>query len=136
MIKSILRKIRIFIVKHYLVCTYSVAGMAFVLYLLFGQDLHFMLRVLMTLIVIFLYALIGALLYIFIKALLVDKTFDKASLFKAACGGVGLLVLYPVLKFGLEIEHLNLTYLLAPLASWPAILSVLLLNIKNKILGK
>ena len=129
-----IRKFTGFIARHYLVFTYAVLALAFILFLLFNQNLKFLVQMISALVVILLFAIFGAMAYIFIKAIVIDKRFDKTTLRNMLITVAGIAVLYPVLVYGIGVDTftLNKIYLLAPLASWPAIFAVLLLNIYNK----
>lgn len=129
-----IRKFTGFIARHYLVFSYAVLALAFILFILFNQNLKFLIQMISALVVILLFAIFGAMAYIFIKAIVIDKRFDKTTLRNMLITVAGIAVLYPVLVYGIGVDTftLNKIYLLAPLASWPAIFAVLLLNIYNK----
>lgn len=125
-------KIKKFVINHYLVVAYSIIALSFVLAVLFSENLQFLIHMLASLVVITIYAAVGGLSYIVIRALIADHCVDKKSIKIIGLLVLILAVLYPVLKYGMKIEDLNHLYLLAPIASWPAILAVLILNIITK----
>lgn len=137
-----LNRVKNFIYRHYLVTTYCVLAFAFVLFVVFRNDLTFLLQLIAALIVIVLYAIAGSFVYIIVRAIFADHAFES-KIFRTFCLVVlALVVFFFVLRrfvFPSETENLVLIYELAPLASWPAILSVLVLNIFtkwNKVRGR
>lgn len=125
-------KTKTFIANHYLALTYLIVALLFVLGLLFNNNLHFLILVLASLVVIGVYTGIGAFSYMTVRALFADHCIDRRSIKITLLLVVALVVLYPVLKNGLDYEDINHLYLLAPLASWPAFLSIFILNIITK----
>lgn len=131
-----INKVREFIVKHYLVCTYLVFALALVLTVMFKKDLQFLLHMLAALVVIILFAALGVLLYIFVRALINDRMFDKGSLRNSGLVALLLAILYPVFLWAVGIEDIDKVYMFAPLASWPAILSIFILNCYTRFTKK
>ncbi len=126
-------KIKTFIVNHYLVVSYLVIAILFILGILFKENLGFLIQMLACLVVIGIYAGIGFLGYIVIRAMTADRHFDSKSLKIIIILAVILALLIPVLKFlEMDTEHIGKLYMLAPLASWPAFLAIIILNINTK----
>lgn len=129
---NILHRLKDFIVDHYLVCAYSAIALLYVLFVLFQNDLPFLIEMLACLLVVMLFAVLGGLAYIVIRAKIADKCIDYKSLKGVGILAAVLIVLYPLLSYGLKIPDINKVYMMAPLASWPAFLAVVVLNIHTK----
>lgn len=137
-----IKALKNFIVDHYLSVTYSVTALALVLAIVFNENLEFLFHILICLVVIGLYTAIGFLGYMVIKAIFADHLIDKKSIKIIILLLAILIGLYPAITYALDhystIEHgltshnLGKLYLLAPIASWPAIIAILILNIKTK----
>lgn len=129
---TILNRLKLFIIKHYLVVSYLVIAAIFVLSILFSENLQFLIHMLACLVVIVLFAAVGVMAYMTIRALFADHQIDKKSIKVLCILSVVLLVLYPILKYGLEVDELEKLYLLAPIASWPCFIAIFILNINTK----
>lgn len=125
-----LRWLKAFLLKHYLVVTYLIVAILIVLSVIFQEDLPFLFRMIACLVVIGLYAGIGFLGYIIIRALFADHYIDKKSLMIACILFVILVALIPLLIY-MDVPNITEIYLLAPLASWPCFLAIIILNINT-----
>ncbi len=129
---TILNRLKLFIIKHYLVVSYLVIAAIFVLGILFSENLQFLIHMLACLVVIVLFAAIGVMAYMTIRALFADHQIDKKSIKVFCILSVILLVLYPIFKYGLKVDELEKLYLLAPIASWPCFIAIFILNLNTK----
>ncbi|MBQ4035367.1 MAG: hypothetical protein K6G31_05580 [Paludibacteraceae bacterium] len=129
---TILNRLKLFIIKHYLVVSYLVIAAIFVLSILFSENLQFLIHMLACLVVIVLFAAIGVMAYMTIRALFADHQIDKKSIKVFCILSVILLVLYPIFKYGLKVDELEKLYLLAPIASWPCFIAIFILNLNTK----
>ena len=115
-----------------MVVSYLVIAAIFVLGILFSEDLQFLIHMLACLVVIVLFAAIGVMAYMTIRALFADHQIDKKSIKVFCILSVILLVLYPIFKYGLKVDELEKLYLLAPIASWPCFIAIFILNLNTK----
>ncbi|MCQ2206641.1 MAG: hypothetical protein MJZ02_00280 [Paludibacteraceae bacterium] len=129
---TLINKLKNFIVDHYLVVSYLVIAAIFVLSILFSENLQFLIHMLACLVVIALFAAIGVMGYMAIRALFADHQIDKKSIKVFGILSVVLLILFPILKYGLKVDELEKLYLLAPIASWPCFIAILILNLNTK----
>lgn len=115
-----------------MVVSYLVIAAIFVLSILFSENLQFLIHMLACLVVIVLFAAIGVMAYMTIRALFADHQIDKKSIKVFCILSVILLVLYPIFKYGLKVDELEKLYLLAPIASWPCFIAIFILNLNTK----
>ena len=115
-----------------MVVSYLVIAAIFVLGILFSENLQFLIHMLACLVVIVLFAAIGVMAYMTIRALFADHQIDKKSIKVFCILSVILLVLYPIFKYGLKVDELEKLYLLAPIASWPCFIAIFILNLNTK----
>ncbi len=127
-------RIRSFFFRHYLVAAYCFVGLCFALIVLFKNDLGELAKLVCCVLALILFAVAGALAYIIIRAVVADKVFELRVFRTLLLVSFSLVAFFFFLEYVLQIPHRDLLkmYILAPLASWPAILSVLILNIFTK----
>ena len=130
--KALINRLKLFIIKHYLVVSYLVIAAVFVLGILFSENLQFLIHMLACLIVIVLFAAVGVMAYMAIRALFADHLIDKKSIKRFGILALILVVLFPIFKYGLKVDELEKLYLLAPIASWPCFIAIFILNINTK----
>ena len=127
-----IKRIKDFLSKHYLVVGYSSIALAFVLYILLHNDLKYLVHFTACLVVILLFAIFSGLIYIIVRGLITDHHLCKKDLRNAIIVAAVLGLFYLLLNNGLGVPDTGLIYMLAPLVSLPAILAVIILNMCTK----